>query len=99
MELLNLALQAALDHEILKEDEYLKSFLVVKVFSDCVQLIKNVEAPVQVKKEYFGGKWSSFKTVTIDRKVKTITVTVKVTVTLKFASDIVKGYNFILFKG
>jgi len=71
VELLNLALQAAFDHEILKEDEYLKSFLIVKVFSDCVQLIKNVEAPVQVKKEYFGGKWS-FKSVTIDRKVKKV---------------------------
>jgi hypothetical protein len=71
-----LALQAAFDHEILKEDEYLKSFLSVEVFSDCVQLIKNVEAPVQVKKEYFGGKWASFKTGHgINRKVFIVNIT------------------------
>lgn len=69
--LLKLALEAAFDHEILREDEYLKSFLCVEVFSNCVQLIKNVEPPVQVKKEYFGGKWSVFSTNQIDKKVKT----------------------------
>lgn len=58
MELLKFALQAAFDHEILSQDEYLKAFLCVKTFSECVPLIKNVEAPVQLKKEYFGGKWS-----------------------------------------
>ena len=57
---LKLALEAAFDHEILREDEYLKSFLFVEMFSDCVELIKNVEPPVQVKKEsFYGGKWPS----------------------------------------
>lgn len=57
VESLKLTLQAAFDHEILCQDEYLKAFLCVERFAGSVPLIKNVEPPVQVKKEFFGGKW------------------------------------------
>lgn len=53
---LKLTLQAAFDHEILSQDEYLKAFVCVERFVESVPLIKNVEPPVQVRKEFFGRK-------------------------------------------
>lgn len=56
--LLTQSLQTTLSHPILREDEYFKEFLVAADFGEKIPLIKNVEAPVQVKAEYFGGKWA-----------------------------------------
>lgn len=55
--LLTFTLQSTLAHPILREDEYFKEFFIAADFGEKIPLIKNVEAPVQVKAEYFGGKW------------------------------------------
>lgn len=54
---INLALEALHDHPILREDEYFKTFLEVAKYAELVPMIKNVEAPVQTKREYFKRGW------------------------------------------
>ena len=56
--MLTIALQCALSHPILHSDEYFKEFLLAADFGEKIPLIKNVEPPVIVKGEYFGGRWS-----------------------------------------
>ena len=43
---------------ILHSDEYFKEFLLAADFGEKIPLIKNIEPPVIVKGEYFGGRWS-----------------------------------------
>lgn len=50
---LGLALQAICDHPIFKDDEYLRVFLTEKEFANRIQMIKNVEGPISLRKEYF----------------------------------------------
>lgn len=54
--LLKMCLQAVLDHFVLREDEYLRAFLTMEQFAESVPLIKNIEPPIQLKRDYF--KWS-----------------------------------------
>lgn len=55
--LLNLSVEAVLDHPILREDEYFNSFMEVEEYADVLPMIKNVEAPVETKREYFKRTW------------------------------------------
>ena len=50
---LETALKAVSDHPILNRDEYFKSFLVVNRFDEYLPMVKNVESPLELKKEYF----------------------------------------------
>lgn len=55
---LNYAMEAMLSHPIVREDEYFKTFLQVENYEELVPMIRNVEAPVAIKREYFcGRKW------------------------------------------
>ena len=55
--LLTISLQCTLSHSILKEDEYFKEFLIAADINEKIPLIKNIEAPVQVRADYFSGRW------------------------------------------
>ena len=96
VESLKLTLQAAFDHEILSQDEYLKAFVFVERFVETVPLIKNVEPPVQMRKEFFGGKWQFIISgkATKDAKVKTNQVFGSI-----LRVDPVKNIGAICFKG